>query len=125
MPTYVYRCPIHNEFEVEQRITDAKLTVCPMTHWGVSLGDVTDYGDEAANKRWRSAKYSACAAPSAEMAGKKALEHYARVYPARVYVVVGVDALLEETCQLPVERLIAGGTSFALKGSGWAKDGYR
>lgn len=30
-----------------------------------------------------------------------------------------------DVCGRPLERLIAGGTNFVLKGSGWAKDGYR
>lgn len=29
MPTYLYRCPVHGEFEVEQRISDPKLQSCP------------------------------------------------------------------------------------------------
>jgi len=71
MPTYVYECPVHGEFEVEQKITDPKLWGCPkeIKDWLVP---------------WRTA-----------------------------------------TCGEPVERLIAGGTSFVLKGSGWAKDGYK
>lgn len=70
MPTYVYKCPVHGEFEVEQRITDPKLETCPRV-----AGDQLTLG-----RSWR--------------------------------------------CGQRIERLIAGGTSFALKGSGWAKDGY-
>lgn len=28
-------------------------------------------------------------------------------------------------CRKPVQRLVSGGTNFTLKGSGWAKDGYK
>ncbi len=33
-------------------------------------------------------------------------------------------AVTERTCGGSVKRLIAGTSSFVLKGSGWAKDGY-
>lgn len=78
MPIYTYKCPIHGEFEVEQRVTDPKLGSC-----------------------------------------------------GRVVVVSEVAAYMlgiprgETVCGAPVERLISDGTSFALKGPGWAKDGYR
>jgi putative FmdB family regulatory protein len=71
MPTYTYKCPIHGEFEVEQRISDPKLQTCPRI-----MGDRLTLG---------------------------------RSFP----------------CGSPVERLISPGTSFVLKGQGWAKDGYK
>ena len=29
MPAYLYKCPIHGEFEIEQKITDEKIERCP------------------------------------------------------------------------------------------------
>jgi putative FmdB family regulatory protein len=77
MPTYTYRCHVHGEFEIEQRITDPKLDVCPQPPR--STADPLDFFQ---GRRWL-------------------------------------------PCGQPVERLISGGTSFTLKGPGWAKDGYR
>ena len=125
MPTYTYRCPVHGEFEVEQRITDPKLERCPYNYWGVALRETTDYGSPEDNARWQSAKYHALAAPSAQSAARETLGHYANVYPTRAYEVVAVHDLLDAVCGASIERLISSGTSFALKGSGWAKDGYR
>lgn len=70
---YLYKCPIHGEFEVEQRITDPKIKSCARP---VSMR----WADGTHHLGW---------------------------------------------CGEPVERLISRGTSFVLKGSGWAKDGYR
>lgn len=78
MPTYVYKCPIHGEFEVEQKITDAKLERCPV-RWSGNID--------------------------------------------RPFWCHPDSGILD--CGQPVERLIAGGTSFVLNGSGWAKDGYK
>lgn len=75
MPTYVYKCPVHGEFDVEQRITDPKLKFC--------LRRVEGPADQ---DPW---------------------------------------VLTTWACGQPLERLISGGTGFQLKGSGWAKDGYK
>ena len=64
MPTYLYECPIHGEFEQEHSIND-KLEICTIC------------------------------------------EKEARITPQKV------------------KRLIAGGSSFILNGSGWAKDNYK
>lgn len=77
MPTYIYKCPVHGEIEVEQRITDPKLERCP--------------------------RYVGHALASMDVP-----------LPVRV-----------DLCARPIERLISGGTGFQLKGSGWAKDGYK
>lgn len=71
MPTYTYKCPVHGEFDVEQKITDTKLERCTRL---VGLGP-----------------------------GIRGVRH----------------------CGEALERLISGGTGFHLKGSGWAKDGYK
>lgn len=63
MPTYLYECPIHGEFEEQHSIND-KLETCPHC---VEEGRLT---------------------------------------PRKV------------------KRLIAGGTTFVLSGSGWARDNY-
>jgi hypothetical protein len=115
MPTYVYRCPVHGEFEVEQKITDPKLEECPYHHWGVALRETTDYGSPEDNARWQSAKYHALVAPSAQSAARETLGHYANVYPTRTYEVVAVHDLLDAACGASIERLISSGTSFALK----------
>ncbi len=76
MPIYVYRCPEHGEFEIEQRISEPKLETCPQ--------------------------------PRTEWLSKAIYGGGFRVY----------------SCGKPVERLLAGGSSFVLKGKGWFRDGY-
>lgn len=66
MPTYIYRCPLHGEFEEVHSIKD-QLETCPLC--------------------------------------EEDPEHHG------------------PPCK--VDRLISGGGSFILNGSGWAKDNYR
>lgn len=39
--------------------------------------------------------------------------------------IMGDRLTLGRPCGSPVERLISPGTSFVLKGQGWARDGYK
>ena len=133
MPTYVYKCPVHGEFEVEQKITDPKLTSCP-------------HHPDARTLHARQQSFNN-AGGAISWGGRPFFTHPDRCacqaddpYPHRHYDISGdpyrgcarcvhcsaySPALTPPPCGQPVERLIPGRTSFVLKGPGWAKDGYR
>lgn len=116
MPTYTYKCPIHGEFEVEQRISDPKLQTCPQA-----------VGRSELERGHRLRKLGACAGESLSHRVLLQPEHGARVRRAtqKFSDVIYGGGFRIYSCGSPVERLISPGTSFVLKGQGWAKDGYK
>lgn len=127
MPTYVYKCPVHGEFEVEQKITEPKLQACPrplsdlerIRRFKATTGALAWNGGEPCTTH---PDRCVCQNEWAPHTHYQDGDHRcARGCGCTCYV----PAVKQAACGEPLERLISGGTGFQLKGSGWAKDGYK
>lgn len=125
MPTYTYRCEVHGEFEVEQKISDSKLTSCPQD---LSPSErVRRFKNTTGALSWGGRP--ATLHPDRCVCQDEAVPHkHYQDDPQHSCARCGCTSyrpkVLVGACGSPVERLISGGTAFLLKGERWAKDGY-
>lgn len=99
MPTYLYYCPIHKNFEVQQSIKEEALNSCPQCI--LSDENKTDFHCTKCDARW----------------GLSREEKLSKVCKS-----CGLHDCVEKVFPKP-KRLISA-TSFILQGGGWARDNY-
>ena len=130
MPTYDYKCEhCKRTFEEEQKITDPKLTSCPLATTRTVEERMRAFDDETGSLYGGNRHRDRCVCQREETGtfADTPHKHYAAdppLFPCARCDCSTYRPEVPETCGGPVKRLISGPASFVLKGGGWAKDGY-
>jgi putative FmdB family regulatory protein len=131
MPTYEYECErCKRVFEVERKISEAPLTTCALLDARSRLERFNAFNHAGGALTWNGRSFAdhpdRCVCQGTDDLPHRHYDDSHKGFGgcARCGCVEYTPAFTP-ACEGSVRRLISGGTSFALKGPGWAKDGYR
>jgi putative FmdB family regulatory protein len=128
MPVYEYECEkCKRTFEVERKISDAPLSVCPLPDARSRVERFDAFNGAGGALSWNHRTFAEhpdrCTCQGDDPDPHRHYDLHTFEGCARCACVEYTPAVTP-ACGGPVRRLISGSTSFVLKGSGWFKDGY-
>lgn len=128
MPIYEYECDHCGPFEVEQKITDEPLTSCPRPNPRSLHNRCLSFNEAGGATSWNHRPFSEhpdrCTCQGDDPTPHRHEPKDSGGQPCARCHCAAYNPAEPGLCGGKVTRLIAGTTSFVLKGTGWFKDGY-